>query len=90
MFWSGHGKGGNTLVKTVGCGVVALLFEEGLDPLLTIVDVHGPPVPVPVRVIVAFWLGKGNGGKTLVTTIGPGLVVVVLAGMDLLVRDDGV
>lgn len=77
-------------MNTVGCGVVALLFEEGLDPLLNIVDVHEPPVPVPVRVIVAFWLGKGGVGKTLVTTIGPGLVVVVLAEVVLLVRDDGV
>ena len=76
-------------MKTVGCGVVALLFV-GLDALLTIVDVHGPLVPVPVRTVVAFWLGKGNGGNTLVTTIGPGLVAVVATGTDLLVMYDDV
>lgn len=59
----------NKLVTTVGWASVDVMFAVR-EPLLKYVDVQLPPVPVPVTTVVEFAFDEGNGGKTLLTTVG--------------------
>lgn len=81
VFGLGQENGGNTLVMTVtSAGLVKVTFD-GLEPSLTSVDVHVlPPVPVPTIMVVVFCAdGHGNGGNTLVITVGSATVKVTFA-----------
>lgn len=54
VFGTAPENGGNMLVITVGRGAGSTVTSEGAEPLLVHVDVHTPPVPVPVNITELF------------------------------------
>ena len=80
-FGTDQENGGKILLATVACAgeEVRLAVNE---PLTGYVEVQPPPVPVPAMLVVEFSLDHGNGGTTLLTTVGRITVEVMVAVSD--------